>query len=156
VSAGGIIFRRANGRVEIFFVKNAFGKWTFPKGKQQLGESLVQTAVREIKEETGLDGLRYIAPVGKTTFRYRRETHLYQKTVHFFLFEADIHAKEHMTGLEGGMWEASWVQAYQVFDVSGYRNLDSLLANAMRLISEEERKQRGRLIDPRTRRREAR
>src|SRR5512137_1331069 len=36
-SAGGIIFRRRNRQVEIFFVKNALGKWTFPKGKQQLG-----------------------------------------------------------------------------------------------------------------------
>lgn len=122
-------------------MKNAYGKWTFPKGKQQLGEALAETAVREIREETGLTDLRYVAPVGKTLFRYRREGQLYQKTVHFFLFEARPDAKERMTGLEGGMWEAAWVQAYEVFHTSGYRNLDGLLATALRLITQEERKQ---------------
>jgi 8-oxo-dGTP pyrophosphatase MutT (NUDIX family) len=30
-------------------------RWVFPKGKQELGESLIETAKRELKEEAGLD-----------------------------------------------------------------------------------------------------
>lgn len=139
-SSGGIIFRRRNGRAEVFFVKNATGRWTFPKGKQQEPETLVEAAVREIREETGLTGLRYLAPVGSTVFRFRQEGAIVRKTVYFFLFEAPADAKEKMSGLEGGMWEASWVSLDRVFDVSSYRNLDRLLARALRLIGQDARK----------------
>lgn len=120
----------------MFFVKNATGRWTFPKGKQQPLETLVQAAVREIEEETGLTGLRHIAPIGSTMFRFRQEGILIRKTVHFFLFEAPADAKERMTGQEE-MWEADWIPLNRVFDVSSYRNLDRLLAKALRMISQE-------------------
>lgn len=121
----------------MFFVKNATGRWTFPKGKQQAPETLVEAAIREIQEETGLTGLRYIAPIGSTMFRFRQEGMLIRKTVHYFLFEAPPDAKEQMTGLEGGMWEAAWVPLERVFDVSSYRNLDRLLARALRMIGQQ-------------------
>ncbi len=118
-------------------MKNATGRWTFPKGKQQAPETLVEAAIREIQEETGLTGLRYIAPIGSTMFRFRQEGMLIRKTVHYFLFEAPADAKEHMTGLEGGMWEAAWVPLERVFDVSSYRNLDRLLARSLRMIGQQ-------------------
>lgn len=120
----------------MFFVKNATGRWTFPKGKQQAPESLVEAAIREIQEETGLTNLRYIAPIGSTMFRFRQEGVLIRKTVHFFLFEAPPDAQERMTGQEE-MWEAAWIPLERVFDVSSYRNLDRLLAKALRMISQQ-------------------
>lgn len=139
ISAGGIIYRRKGGHLEIFFIKDPYNRWTFPKGHQEAGENLVETAIREIKEETGLDGLRYLAPVGRTKFRFRREGALVEKTVHFFLFEAPSDAKEVLTG-EGAIWEAMWTRAHKSFDASGYRNLDRLLSKALRLIAQEERR----------------
>ena len=137
--AGGIIFRRRAGRLEFFFVKHGeHGKWTLPKGHQELGESLVQTAIREIREEVGLKNLRYIASVGKTSFRFRRANQLIEKTVQFFLFEATSDAKEILTG-EEAIWEAIWVTVDKLFETSGYRNLDRLLARSLRLIAEEKR-----------------
>lgn len=141
VSAGGIIYRKKGGHVEIFFIKDPYNRMTFPKGHQEAGETLVQTAVREIKEETGLEGLKYIAPIGRTLFRFRREGTTIEKTVHFFLFEAPAEAKETLTG-EGAIWEAAWVKAHKAFSTSGYRNLDRLLSKALRIISYEERKNR--------------
>lgn len=42
--------------LKILLVKNHNGKfWSFPKGHMELGETEEQTAIREIKEETGLD-----------------------------------------------------------------------------------------------------
>ncbi len=126
--------------MQIFFVKNAYGRWTFPKGKQDLGEALAETAVRETREETGLTGLRLIAPLGRTTFRFQREGQYVQKTVHFFLFEVSADAQEKMTGVEGGMWEALWVPMHRAIVMNGYRNLDLLLSKAIRLISVDERR----------------
>ena len=149
VSAGGIIYRHRGGHVEIFFIKDPYGRLTFPKGHQELGESLAETAVREIEEETGLKGLRFVAPVGRTTFRFRRDRTVIDKAVHFFLFEAASDAKEVLTG-EGAIWEASWVRAHKAFDASGYRNLDRLLSKALRIISQEERRRHSspRVIHP--------
>ncbi|MFA5185560.1 MAG: NUDIX domain-containing protein [Patescibacteria group bacterium] len=134
ISAGGIIFRRRGHGIEIFFIKDPFNRWTFPKGHQERGETLVQTALREIKEETGLDGLKYLAPLGRTSFTFRRQTGTIQKTVHLFLFEAPPDAKEHLTG-EGAIFEGQWVKGYKVFSISSYKNLDRLVARALRAIS---------------------
>jgi 8-oxo-dGTP pyrophosphatase MutT (NUDIX family) len=138
--AGSIIFRRRGRQPEIFFSKNSYGRWTFPKGKQHPGEPLGLTAIRETKEESGLTGLKFVAPLGRTIFRYRREGVLIQKTVHFFLFEVPPDAKEVMTGVEGGIWEAQWVPLSRAIVVNGYRNLDRLLAKAIRIISERDRR----------------
>ncbi|MDQ7814854.1 MAG: NUDIX domain-containing protein [Patescibacteria group bacterium] len=135
ISAGGIIFRRRNGSIEIFFIKDPFSRWTFPKGHQEEGETLVETAVREIREETGLTGLRYVATLGRTSFRFRRAEGVIQKVVHIFLFEAPPNAKEHLTG-EGAIFEGRWVKAQNVFSISGYKNLDRLLARALRAIAQ--------------------
>jgi 8-oxo-dGTP pyrophosphatase MutT (NUDIX family) len=125
--------------LEFFFVKHGkTGRWTFPKGHQELGETLVETAIREIREEAGLVNLRYVASVGKTSFRYRREDTTIQKTVQFFLFEAAPDAKEVLTG-EEAIWEAVWVPVEKVYETVGYQNLRRLLARAVRQIDDRPR-----------------
>lgn len=55
-SCGGIIFYKTRQNVKILLVKNNNGRyWSFPKGHIEDGETEQETAVREIKEETGLD-----------------------------------------------------------------------------------------------------
>ena len=133
MTAGGIIFRRKGAETEFFFIRDGHGKWTFPKGKRALGETLAETAIREIREETGMIGLKYIAPIGRTSFRFRQEGTLIEKTVFFFLFEAPANTEVKLPGIEG-ITEANWFKAAQAFSVSGYRNLDRLVAKALRLV----------------------
>lgn len=55
-SCGAVIFRRDGGQLRFLIVKNKQGRnWGFPKGHVELGESEEQTALREVREETGLD-----------------------------------------------------------------------------------------------------
>lgn len=55
-SCGGIIFYKTRRNTKILLVKNNNGRyWSFPKGHIEEGETEQETAVREIKEETGLD-----------------------------------------------------------------------------------------------------
>lgn len=151
MSAGGVVYRRRNGAVEVFFIKDSYGRWTFPKGHQELGETLAETAVREIGEETGLVNLRYIAPVGKKILRFRREVGVIHKSVHYFLFEAPADAKERFrTREEVGeghelVQEGKWVPMRQAFAVSSYKNSDGLLANAFRIIGATQRPEREKL-----------
>lgn len=137
MSAGGIVYRNRAGRIEIFFIKDPFGRWSFPKGKVALGETLAETAVREIREETGLDDLKLVAPLGYTSFRFWREAGLIEKTLYMFLFKAAPTAREILTG-DSAIFEGAWMPVHAAFQVSGYRNSDRLLGKAMRVIAEQE------------------
>jgi 8-oxo-dGTP diphosphatase len=54
-AAGGIIWQNGpSGEAEVLVVhRPKYDDWTFPKGKQEPGESDVETALREVEEETG-------------------------------------------------------------------------------------------------------
>lgn len=55
-SCGAVICTKDRNDVKILLVKNHNGKyWSFPKGHVEKGETETDTAIREIKEETGLD-----------------------------------------------------------------------------------------------------
>ena len=89
-SAGGVVWRRAGGRVEIVLVaRPAEGLWALPKGKPLGGESVEQTALREVAEETGLEvaideaaadggrlgAIRYVYGGGAEPERVHKEVH---------------------------------------------------------------------------------
>lgn len=75
-SCGAVIFRRHSGNVEYLLIKNRKGNnWGFPKGHMEIHEDERQTAVREVREETGLnieplEGFRTVSeyhPKGRIT-----------------------------------------------------------------------------------------
>ena len=136
------MFRERAGVAEIFFIKDPFQRWTFPKGKANPGESLSDAAIRECKEEAGLEGLTLVAPLGRTSFRFRRGV-VIQKVVHFFLLkalpttEAHFVTRENLPPGKEPIFEGKWVSLHDAFAVSSYKNSDKLLARALRLISEQ-------------------
>jgi bis(5'-nucleosidyl)-tetraphosphatase len=58
LSAGVVVVRRSGGAVR-FLVLRAYRNWDFPKGGVATGETPRAAAVREVKEETGLEGLEF-------------------------------------------------------------------------------------------------
>ena len=88
-SAGAIIFKKE--RDEFFFLVLHYeeGHWGAAKGHVEKGESLEQTALREIREETSLTDIS-LMPGFKTEnhYVYRLKGELSSKTVTFFLAEA--------------------------------------------------------------------
>lgn len=59
-SSGAIIFRKEGGKIYYLLLNYGNGYWGFPKGRQEKGEEDLETARREIKEETGLEDLEFI------------------------------------------------------------------------------------------------
>ena len=89
VSSGGVVFRRTAQGAEFVLIR-ANGRWLFPKGNVEKGESPEAAALREISEETGLDasGLRIVRPLPDIDYVFRWEGRLIFKRVHNFLVEA--------------------------------------------------------------------
>jgi len=55
-SAGGVVYRKVGSRYEFLIGKHSgYHKWVLPKGLVEKGESLMETAVREVKEEVGVE-----------------------------------------------------------------------------------------------------
>jgi len=59
-SAGAIIFHKENNKIEYLLVQYGWGHWEFPRGLIEKGESLEETARREIKEEVGIEDIKFI------------------------------------------------------------------------------------------------
>jgi 8-oxo-dGTP pyrophosphatase MutT (NUDIX family) len=60
--------------------------WTLPKGTPDAGETVEQTALREVGEETGLE-VRIIGPLPSIEYDFVQDGTRIHKTVHYFLME---------------------------------------------------------------------
>ncbi len=90
VSAGGVVYRRGDHGPEIVLCgRSAEGLWALPKGTPSPGESLEQTALREVEEETGLR-VRIEGPLGAIRYRFVRPDTgtVVKKTVRHYLMQA--------------------------------------------------------------------
>ncbi len=87
ISAGGVVYRKEGDRLEMLMIEDRYGKWTLPKGKQEAGEEVEETALREIREETGLRG-RIVRPLMTVNYQYDDpERGTVDKDVHYFLVQ---------------------------------------------------------------------
>ena len=86
VAAGGVVFRAGNEGIEIVLVsRRASNLFALPKGKVDPGEVVEQTAVREVREETGLEA-EILEPLGDVRYWFTDEDGVrVDKVVHFFL-----------------------------------------------------------------------
>jgi 8-oxo-dGTP pyrophosphatase MutT (NUDIX family) len=88
VSAGGVVFRRDQGKTAIVICgRNSDGVWGLPKGTPEADETLEETALREVREETGLE-VRIVDKVGVVEYWFARSGTRYHKWVHHYLMEA--------------------------------------------------------------------
>lgn len=84
-SAGGVVHRTDDGRAEIVLVHRVRPPlWALPKGTPDAGETLAETALRETREETGLE-VALEEELGEIRYFFVRGTTRFNKTVHFFL-----------------------------------------------------------------------
>lgn len=85
IYAGGGLVLNPSKAILLIFRK---GKWDLPKGKLDEGESLDQCALREVKEETGLQHLRLIEPLLVTYHTYDEDGKHILKETHWYLMHA--------------------------------------------------------------------
>ena len=79
-AGGGLVYNK-NGEV-LFIFRN--GKWDLPKGGTNKGEEIEDTAMREVKEETGVNGLSISKKLQKTSHIFKRNGVYKLKITHWF------------------------------------------------------------------------
>ncbi|MBI5377121.1 MAG: NUDIX domain-containing protein [Thaumarchaeota archaeon] len=85
-SAGAVLFNEANSGKIFLLLNYPSGHWDFVKGNIEKGESLQQTVIREIREETGITDVEFIDGFeDKIEYHYQRDGDLVHKEVIFFL-----------------------------------------------------------------------
>ena len=89
-SAGGVVVRTLAGRPHVAAIRpqgKPAGTWVLPKGNIDPGEAAAETAVREVREETGLDA-RLVEKLGDVKYVYTWDGERIFKIVSFFLLRA--------------------------------------------------------------------
>lgn len=88
ISSGAVIYTIEHGVVKVVLLhRKSTNSWHLPKGTQNPGETLEQTAIREIHEETGLNVVlgNYI---GKLDSVFEKGGISVQKETHYFLAQS--------------------------------------------------------------------
>ena len=128
-SCGALVFRRFHGNTELLLIKHANGgHWSFPKGHVEPGETEVETPLREIKEETGIDVI--IDPSFREVISYspKKDT---QKDVIYFVARAQNYD---YTPQEEEIAQIKWVEINRAHTILTYDNDKQLVNKAKQVI----------------------
>ena len=87
--AGAVVFKIIKSKINYLILCSNQNIWVFPKGHMEKDETEEQTALREIFEETGLKGKFIKDFVERTTYNFIKDNKAINKSVVFFLFEAE-------------------------------------------------------------------
>ena len=140
MSAGGVVWRGdGGGEPDVvicgFDSDNSAVIWGLPKGTPENGETREQTALREVREETGLQVVAhdYIGAVNYQFPRYK-DGAMCNKVVHFYLMSAEggdlsLHDDE--------FDYVRWLPAAQALRALTYDNEVQVVENAISLIQEK-------------------
>jgi 8-oxo-dGTP diphosphatase len=128
-SAGGIVIRRRGRGLKVLLIKDSYGRWTWPKGNIEKGESSKEAALREVSEETGLTNISIIDKIGQNQYFYKLKGKLIFKTVYVYLIEAAGNEKLRIQKEE--IDDGKWLAPEQALKKLGYKDAPKLLKKAI-------------------------
>ena len=135
-SAGGVVYRVREGRMQVVLAhRRTPSLWALPKGTPDSGETIEETALRETREETGLE-VQVERPLTAIRYFFVRGSTRFHKTVHFFLMRAtggatDAHDHE--------FDEVRWMDLHEALAVMTHTTERSVVEEAAALIQDEGR-----------------
>jgi 8-oxo-dGTP pyrophosphatase MutT (NUDIX family) len=137
-SAGGVVWRRDGDKLEIVLARpTKKDAWVLPKGTPNPHETMIETAVRETREETGLEVVPG-AEVGKISYVFSwrdapgKPLVRIFKSVHYYLMEPlggsfDAHDHE--------MDEVRWVDIEEAEHRASYKSDREIIVKARAMLA---------------------
>jgi len=124
IAGGGKVY---NDKGDILFIYRN-DKWDLPKGKIEGNESIEETALREVMEETGVAGLEIVKPLETTYHIFKRNGRYKIKITYWFemktSFNGDLYAQEFE-----GITKVAWLNPKQTKKAlkNSYANIKLLI-----------------------------
>jgi 8-oxo-dGTP pyrophosphatase MutT (NUDIX family) len=137
VSAGGLVVSNHDPKlVALISHRNRGGRrdWCIPKGHVEKDESLTQTAIREVAEETGLEA-EVVEKLGEITYSFKIGSQRIKKTVHHYLLRqvgGKLSAEKDPTG---EVLEVKWFKLEKLEEVLAHENERQVAQRALELLS---------------------
>lgn len=137
-SAGGVVYRKQNGKIEILIGQHSshFG-WVFFKGligdkEENEGENREETAVREVKEESGVVG-KILHPLEPYVVYFTWKGEKHKKTVYYYVMEyVSGDTKDH----DWEMSQVEWLPLSEVEERLTYEKEKKVFREAKKYIEE--------------------
>jgi 8-oxo-dGTP diphosphatase len=135
VSAGGVAFRSRKSVTEVAIISvRPSGRWQLPKGIIDQGETPEEAAVREVREEAGIE-TDLLCPIETVEYWYVGERlgrrMRYHKFVHFFLLayrSGDVSDHDHEVA------EARWVRIDEAVGMLAFKSERTVVERAREII----------------------
>ncbi|MDE1857892.1 MAG: NUDIX domain-containing protein [Thaumarchaeota archaeon] len=130
-SAGAVVYRETPGGRMYLLLQNA-GRWDFPKGGVEEGESEMDTVVREVQEETGLKDLKFLPGFRKVIeYFYRRSGKNVHKQVVYLLASTSNHTVKISFEHQG----YGWFSFREAVKKASYENSKVTMTEAERFVA---------------------
>lgn len=132
-SFGVIPLSKGEGKWKVFLVQHKHARyWGFPKGHPEPGESPLQTAVRELKEETNLDIVRYLQEEPLTEeYRFTFDSRRIHKRVFYYVAEVEGEIALQNKEIEDG----KWVSFPEAIDQVTHQEGKSILQQVVKILA---------------------
>ena len=126
-SSGAVVFRKERNKIVYLLLHYGKGHWDFPKGHIEKGETEEETAIREAKEETGIEDLKFLDGFKeKIEYFFRQEGKTIHKMVIYFL--AETKTKDIKISFEHSGFE--WLDYEKALEKITFNNSREILKKA--------------------------
>lgn len=132
--AGGVVYSKHEGEIYFALVHDVFGHWTLSKGKLEEGETPEQGAIREIKEEIGLDVVIKDQLANNEYVASHPEDGKIRKQVVYFLAESKYEPLTLEEG-KGGLDDVKWFNVKDILNLNFYNDILPIIVKALEKIS---------------------
>lgn len=130
-SCGAIVYYKGENNTELLLIKNRYGgHWSFPKGHVEGDETEIETALREVKEETGLD--IELQEHFRQTVEYSPKPNVRKQVVYFL---GESHTREYKRQDEE-ISRIIWTDIHKAYHMVTFKNDRDLIAMAVKRLKQ--------------------